>query len=66
MFQIVVDEQKCTGCKKCGEVCPKGGKIWGYQSKNGKFVAAVIEPFYCLNCGTCVAFCPTGAIKIEW
>ena len=28
ILQIIVDEDKCIGCGKCEEICPKAAKIW--------------------------------------
>ncbi len=61
MFEIIVDEKKCTGCGKCFEVCPKGPKIWKIENS----LAVLLDINYCINCGTCAALCPEGAIKIK-
>ena len=27
-MRIEVDQEKCTGCGNCMEICPKGYRIW--------------------------------------
>lgn len=61
MFEITINEKKCSGCGKCGEVCPKGPKIWKLEND----VAVIIDLRYCINCKNCAALCPEGIIKIK-
>jgi NAD-dependent dihydropyrimidine dehydrogenase PreA subunit len=63
---IIVDIDKCTGCGKCYEVCPKGPRIWKIENQNGSRKASIIDEGYCINCSTCASFCPAHAIKINW
>jgi NAD-dependent dihydropyrimidine dehydrogenase PreA subunit len=65
-MEILVDKEKCSGCGKCSEICPKGPRIWKIEDHGGKRIARVLDINYCLNCGSCASFCPTNAIKIEW
>jgi len=32
-MKIIIEYEKCTGCGKCKEACPKGGKIWTIDRK---------------------------------
>lgn len=50
--------QKCTGQKKCLDICNFGAISW-----DGK--KPVINRFLCEGCGTCSLVCPEGAIKLE-
>jgi heterodisulfide reductase subunit A len=57
-----VNEEKCSGCGVCVELCP-------YQAlellpRDGKRVSHAIEAL-CKGCGTCGAACPAGAISIN-
>ncbi len=52
----VVDEKKCTLCRKCGEIC---------QFKAIVVIGETVLPFHelCHSCGGCVEVCPEKAIS---
>ncbi len=55
-----VGEIKCRACGKCVEICQfQAPKL--VQTDDGTFTA-VINASLCKGCGTCTAWCPTGAI----
>jgi len=54
-----VDEDKCTGCGKCIEVCPFGAVI---GPKDGK---TTVVSLMCEGCGVCKLVCPVGAIEVK-
>lgn len=54
----VVDEVKCTACKKCGLWCPTEAISVGE--------VAMIDEEKCYSCGECTVTCPEGAIGINW
>jgi heterodisulfide reductase subunit A len=54
----IVDEDKCSGCGTCIQVCP-----YGALRKNDKGQAEVIVAA-CKGCGCCGATCPEGAITM--
>jgi heterodisulfide reductase subunit A len=56
----VVDEERCSGCRICGALCPF--KAISYDAEHKK---SRIEALLCQGCGTCVAACPSGAIRAE-
>lgn len=70
----VVDEELCTGCKKCVEVCPKGIiTLVGESRKNhircsahlkAKEVRQVCK-VGCIGCRICVKNCPVDAIEMK-
>jgi NAD-dependent dihydropyrimidine dehydrogenase PreA subunit len=51
---IFIDEDKCTGCGDCLQVCPEEGAI--------VFQRAVINHDLCTGCAACMPACPEGAI----
>jgi len=53
---VKVDNEKCTGCSVCVEVCP----VKAIQIKNEK---AVINE-ECVECGACINQCPSNAISL--
>ncbi len=55
------DEQKCTGCGKCAEVCAYHA-IAVIPSPN-KRPRPLIFPHLCHACGACALLCPAGAIR---
>jgi heterodisulfide reductase subunit A len=55
----VVNEELCSGCKTCLDLCPY--HAISFISHNGTGVAEVNEAL-CKGCGTCAAACPAGAI----
>lgn len=58
----VIDEQKCTACGACANICPQDVFFgWG----KGKIPVAAY-PEECWHCNACVLDCPTeGAIKLR-
>jgi len=55
-FKAVIDEEKCTECGKCVEVC-RFSAITDHP--------ITIEPISCEGCGVCSQICPEGAIRME-
>ncbi|MEW8959480.1 MAG: 4Fe-4S binding protein [Moorella sp. (in: firmicutes)] len=54
---VRVDEEKCTGCGSCVDVCPVEA-----ITVDG---VAVVNADECLECGTCVEECPNGALSLD-
>jgi heterodisulfide reductase subunit A len=54
----VVDEELCSGCKICLNLCPYNAIT--FDEEKG---VANVNDILCKGCGVCVAACPAGAIK---
>ena len=52
-----VDEEECTGCRTCEEVCPMDAIIVDETSH--------IIKERCIGCGVCVSKCPSEAIHLR-
>ena len=53
----VVDEELCSGCKTCSDLCPFNAISFDEEKKVSR-----INDALCKGCGVCVAACPSGAI----
>ena len=51
--EIVVDAEKCIGCKACQEVCPQKCHIFSEKH--------IVKSRLCIGCGCCVRACRQGA-----
>lgn len=51
-----VDEEACTGCGICVDVCPYEARVLNEKTK----IAEVNEAL-CTGCGACIAACPSNA-----
>lgn len=57
----VLVEEKCIGCKKCGEVCPEKSKVIYFVKHNNKTIPKW-NYRNCIRCFCCQELCPKGAI----
>ena len=67
-MNTVCDEKKCTGCKACIDICPRGAISF---SDNLTFVEATINKEKCIECNLCYKVCqennpPTFYNPIVW
>ena len=58
-FNVTVDEEKCTACEECVDVCP----VEVFELQNDKSVPVNADE--CLGCESCVEVCEEGAITVE-
>jgi len=60
----VVDEDLCSGCKTCLDLCPyKAITFIPHNGDEAGAGVASINEALCKGCGTCAAACPAGAIS---
>jgi len=60
--KVEIDQDKCTGCGKCAEVCRFSAIRKGPDGERTRFV---VDPVACEGCGVCYLVCEAGAIKME-
>ena len=53
-----VNEEKCSGCRFCNQLCPYSAIEFNEEKKQSYIISAL-----CKGCGGCVAACPSSAIK---
>ncbi|MFU8773711.1 MAG: 4Fe-4S binding protein, partial [Anaerolineales bacterium] len=53
-----INEELCSGCRICNELCPYNAIIFHEDKKVSEVITAL-----CQGCGTCVAACPAAAIS---
>ncbi|MDD3919711.1 MAG: NADH-dependent [FeFe] hydrogenase, group A6 [Eubacteriales bacterium] len=66
---IVRDNNKCILCRRCVAACEKTQGVNAIGMQNRGFKTTIGSPFgkslsevACINCGQCIAACPTGAL----
>jgi NAD-dependent dihydropyrimidine dehydrogenase PreA subunit len=66
-FLPVVDDDTCTGCGRCVNVCPVSAiaLISANDPKRPTRKLAKLDPDVCLGCGLCVRACQEGCIRLE-
>jgi NAD-dependent dihydropyrimidine dehydrogenase PreA subunit len=56
---LAYDAEKCTGCGRCVEVCPRG--VFVMREKR----SAVTDRDLCMECGACAKNCDFGALTVN-
>lgn len=54
-----LNEENCTGCGMCMEVCPHAV----LSMNNGRI--RIVNKDACMECGACVMNCPTVALSVQ-
>lgn len=55
-----LNEEKCSGCGLCTEVCPQA-----VLAMNGANRAWIQDRDACMECGACNRNCPTEAVTVQ-
>ncbi len=58
-FQAVVDQDVCTGCQACEEICPMDA-----IEMDDKNIVAMVNLDRCIGCGLCVTVCEFDSISL--
>jgi nitroreductase/NAD-dependent dihydropyrimidine dehydrogenase PreA subunit len=64
MNRIIIDQERCTRCSICSKICPLG--IVDSADENHLPQVTQIKASGCINCGHCEAFCPSGALTLNF
>ena len=56
---LALDSIKCTGCRRCTEVCPHAVLV--VENKKSH----IVDLDACMECGACMQNCESGAITVE-
>ena len=63
--RVVIDEERCKGCKLCVSVCPKGIlTISSRLNERGYRPAEVTDMNQCTGCSMCAIVCPDVCITV--
>ena len=67
-YELVVDHERCCGCKLCELVCPQESiSLSAPELEEGRVKARPrvdIDDASCVYCGECVVVCPTHAFSL--
>ena len=63
---IVVDQERCKGCRLCIQACPKHVIALAERRVNrpGYPYATDVHPDDCIGCASCAIVCPDGCITV--
>jgi len=57
-FIASLEEEVCSGCGDCVEICPMDALTMGDD-------VVALDSNRCIGCGLCISRCPTGALRLE-
>jgi len=67
---VTRDNEKCVLCRRCVRVCQQvqgvgalGPSSRGWETTVGPALDRRMSEVVCVNCGQCINYCPTGALR---
>jgi len=67
MAYIIIDTERCKGCRFCVAVCPVSIIRMETSLNKGGYTPATIDPkksSECTGCSACATMCPEAAIAV--
>ena len=65
MNKVVIDAERCKGCKLCIEACPKKSLELSIEFNSAGYHTAVFaKGDNCSSCGFCYLVCPEVCIEV--
>lgn len=59
LADVRIDNETCTNCGVCGNLCPTGALVWQALER------IVFDPSLCTACGLCVEVCQPKSVAVE-
>lgn len=59
--RVVIDKNKCKGCKICSKICPTNAILMKYDNKGELY--AEIDYKKCIFCNKCITACPYSVVQ---
>ena len=62
--KIIINAERCKGCRLCVKVCPKGSIVISKQSNKAGYFPAEAINVDCTGCCVCALVCPEAVIEV--
>ena len=62
--KIVIDTERCKGCRLCITVCPKKNIVVAEESNKSGYFPAQAKNTDCTACMQCALVCPEASIEV--
>ena len=60
-MSVIIDQEECTGCGDCVEICPVEPNVFEMAGEK----AEPVHSEECIYCGACEDACPEEAITLD-